>query len=264
MTYLPEILALTFLALAGLAAGSFANVLITRIPARASLASPSHCDQCHTRIARRDLIPIVSWLIRRTCRHCSHPIRARYPIIEAVTATAWIALGLWAGWTPILPLLLILATVSIALFVIDLDTMTLPNRLTYPTFWFTGIYLTVLAATTNSWPSLASAGLGALIYGGFFFALYVLTRGRGLGFGDVKLAPTLGAIIAWYSLPATIVGLFAAFVVGGLPIGVAMALGKIRKGIAIPFGPMLIGGAWIAVLFGDLLLTGYLALTGMA
>jgi len=145
-------------------------------------------------------------------------------------------------------------------FMIDLDTLTLPNVITYPSFLITTIYLSGYAALNSDWESLQNAGWGALIYFGFFFLLWFLTGGRGLGFGDVKLAPTLGAIIGWFSVPAAAVGIGAAFIVGGIPAGLAMALGWIKKGTPIPFGPMLLFGAWIAIFFGESIFNAYMTL----
>jgi leader peptidase (prepilin peptidase)/N-methyltransferase len=257
--YIAAGLALIF----GLVIGSFLNVVIYRVPMGAGLNGRSHCPKCDNQIRWYDNIPVVSWLVLRAkCRDCSSSISIRYPAIEALTGLSWLGITLffWESAPLLIPLLLLVSAASIALFFIDLDTLTLPNVITYPLFIVSATYLTGLAFATKSWESLASAGLGALIYFGFFFLMWFLTGGRGLGFGDVKLAPTLGALIGWFSAPAALVGIAGAFIIGGLPAGIAMATGIIKKGTQIPFGPMLLVGAWVGVLFGENILSAYMQL----
>jgi leader peptidase (prepilin peptidase) / N-methyltransferase len=252
---------LTFLFLFGITIGSFLNVVIYRVPNDENINGRSRCPKCEHQIRWYDNIPVLSWVfLRGKCRDCKARISIRYPLVELANGLAWLGLGLYFGLDPILPLFLILASATIALTMIDFDTMTLPNIITYPIFIFTAIYLAVLAFTTDSMDNLISAGLGALIYFVFFFAMWFLTGGRGLGFGDVKLAPTLGAMIGWFSLYGSVVGIMGAFIFGGLPAGIAMAVGLVKKGTQIPFGPMLILGAWVAVFFGESLSQAYLTL----
>jgi leader peptidase (prepilin peptidase)/N-methyltransferase len=245
----------------GITIGSFLNVVIYRIPNGGSLNGRSHCPKCDNQIRGYDNIPVLSWIfLRGKCRDCKESISIRYPLIELATGIFWLVLGVSFGYDPILPLLLILAAATIALTMIDFDTMTLPNVITYPIFILTAIYLPILAWLTDSWDNLVSAGLGSAIYFVFFFGLWFITGGKGLGFGDVKLAPTLGALIGWFSLHGTVVGIMGAFIFGGIPAGIIMAMGIIKKGTQIPFGPMLMLGAWVAVFFGESLSASYLTL----
>lgn len=251
----------TFLFLFGITIGSFLNVVIYRVPNEESINGRSNCPKCRHQIRAYDNIPILSWLfLAGKCRDCKASISPRYPLVELANGLAWVGLGLYFGLDPILPLLLILASATIALTMIDFDTMTLPNVITYPIFILTALYLAALAFYASDWDSLISAGLGALVYFGFFFLMWLLTGGRGLGFGDVKLAPTLGAMIGWLTLNGTFVGIMGAFILGGIPAGIVMALGIIKKGTQIPFGPMLILGAWVGLLFGESLSSAYLSL----
>lgn len=251
----------TFLFLFGLAIGSFLNVVIYRIPAGRNVNGRSHCPKCDNQISARDNIPVISWLLLRgKCRNCKSGISPRYPLVELATGLSWLGLGIFYGYDPILPLLLILVSASIALTMIDFDTMTLPNVITYPIFIITAIYLSVLGFASGDMASLLNALIGAGIYFAFFFLMWFLTGGRGLGFGDVKLAPTLGAIIGWYSVGGTFVGIMGAFILGGIPAGILLATGVVKKGTQIPFGPMLLVGAWAAVLFGEQLSNAYFSL----
>lgn len=245
----------------GLIIGSFLNVIIYRVPAGIGIGGRSHCPKCDTMIAAKDNIPVLAWLLLRgKCRSCSAPISKRYPLVELANGLAWAGLTAWQGPSAILPLLLFLASVSIALTMIDFDTMRLPDIITLPSLAATSIYLVVTAVLSGDTTRLAHATVGAAIYAAFFLAIYVGTRGRGLGFGDVKLAPTLGALVGWFSVGGVAVGIMAAFVVGGIPAGILLYSGVVKKGTAIPFGPMLILGAWTAVFFGPALWDSYAAL----
>jgi leader peptidase (prepilin peptidase)/N-methyltransferase len=251
----------TLLFLFGITIGSFLNVVIYRVPNGKNINGRSHCPRCDNQIRGYDNIPVFSWFILRgKCRDCKERISVRYPMVELGTGLFWVILGLAFGYDPILPLLLILASATVALTMIDFDTMTLPNVITYPIFIITAIYLPVLAWATDSWSNLISAGLGAVIYLGFFFGLWFLTGGKGLGFGDVKLAPTLGAMIGWFSLNGSVVGIMGAFILGGIPAGIILAMGILKKGSQIPFGPMLMLGAWVALFFGESISASYLSL----
>jgi leader peptidase (prepilin peptidase)/N-methyltransferase len=261
MEFLITAYLITFLFLFGITIGSFLNVVIYRVPNGGNINGRSNCPKCNHQIRAYDNIPVLSWiLLAGKCRDCKASISPRYPLVELANGLAWVGLGLFFGLDPILPLLLILASATITLTMIDFDTMTLPNVITYPIFILTVVYLTALAFYTSDWDSLISAGLGALVYFAFFFLMWFLTGGRGLGFGDVKLAPTLGAMIGWFTLNGTFVGIMGAFILGGIPAGIVMALGIIKKGTQIPFGPMLILGAWVGLLFGESLSSAYLSL----
>lgn len=248
----------------GLLIGSFLNVVIYRVPQGMTLGGRSMCPHCQHQIRAWDNIPVLSWLILRgRCRDCAAPISPRYPLVEASTAAAWIGVTLWGAGTgnaALVPLLLIFASVSIALTLIDFDTMRLPDVLVIPMTAITAIYLTVLAWTTNQWDHLLSAAGGAAAMFAFFLLLHVGSKGRGLGFGDVKLSITLGALLGWFGYPTVIVGVFAAFLIGGLPAAFLMLIRKLKAGMHIPFGPMLLAGTWIGILWGTQLSDLYLQL----
>lgn len=247
----------------GLAIGSFLNVVIYRVPNKMSLNGRSHCPKCDSQIRAYDNIPVLSWLILGAkCRGCKQPISWRYPFIEALHTIAWVSIVIFFGPTIpyLVPLLLFFASVSLALLMIDFDTLTLPNSIVYPTIIITYAYLAVYAAFTGAWGSLGQAGLASLALTGFYFLIYVLSRGRGLGFGDVKLALALGALLGWFGWGAVIIGTFSAFVIGGIPGAILMATGVLKRGKPIPFGPMLLIGAWVGIAFGEPLWNAYLTL----
>jgi len=250
----------------GLAVGSFLNVVIYRVPAGESVVSPpSRCRSCGVRIRNRHNIPVFGWLLLRgTCYDCKAPISARYPLVEAATgglfaAVTWRLLAIDLPWA--LAAYLYLAAAGIALAMIDIDVKRLPDKIVLPSYAVVAVLLTVAAIGDHDWWPLARAAIGAGSLFAFYFAL-VLAYPAGMGFGDVKLAGVLGALMGYLSWSALIVATFGAFLLGAV-VGVTLILAS-RGGrkTAIPFGPFMIGAALITVFSGGWLAHGYLRLMG--
>jgi leader peptidase (prepilin peptidase)/N-methyltransferase len=259
----------------GLAIGSFLNVVVWRVPRQLSLVAPaSACPNCGHEIRRRDNVPVVSWLVLgRKCRDCATPISARYPLIEIATAAFFVVVALLllingvtgapsgtASWS--LAAFLYLAAVSVALAAIDLDLKKLPDRIVLPSIVVGIVLLAVGTIGTGDWWMLARALIGGAALFAFYFIL-LMVYPKGMGFGDVKLAALLGLYLGWLGWGNLIVGAFAAFLLGGL-FSIGLLLFRKAKGkTAIPFGPWMLLGAWIGILFGTTITTGYLALFGL-
>ena len=158
-----ELLAVVFITLAGLAIGSFLNVVIWRVPRGESIVSPpSHCPQCDAEIRGRDNIPVASWLLLRgRCRDCGARISARYPGVELLTGVLFLLVTLAIGLTWELPAYLYLTAVGVALAFIDLDTRRLPNVMTLPSYPILAALLLIPAAVDGSWGDYGRAMLGA-------------------------------------------------------------------------------------------------------
>jgi leader peptidase (prepilin peptidase)/N-methyltransferase len=240
--------------LLGLAVGSFANVVIHRVPRREPVARPaSRCPACGAPIAWRDNLPVVGWLLLRgRCRACRAPISVRYPLVELATGLLWffltlrlVSIGL--GWA--VPAYLALAFICVVLAVIDANTRLLPNRITYPAFPVMLGLLLVASVGLGDLGRLARGLLAAAVVGAFFLALALISP-RGMGLGDVKLAPTLGLALGWLSWGAVAVGLFAGFLLGGLAGLAAIGLLGLTRKSLLPFGPWLVTGALLGVLAG--------------
>lgn len=250
--------------LVGLAIGSFLNVVIWRVPRGQSVvAPPSACPGCGSQLLRRDNIPVVSWLLLRgRCRSCKKPISARYPIIEAVTALLFVLVAWWRGLEADLPALLLLAALSIALAAIDLELHRLPDPLVLTLAVGGGVLLVAATALTRhetGWWPLARGGLGLLILGGFYAAVKIAVP-HGMGLGDVKLALPLGLYLGWYGWGSLAVGWFAAFLVGGAVSIALLVTRKVGRKGGIPFGPWMLVGAWVGIVWGHAIADGYLAL----
>jgi len=255
------------LALVGLVVGSSLNVVIVRVPAGESAFSPrSKCPNCVTERSTRDSIPLLGWiLLRGSCRTCAMPISVRFPIVELVTALVWAGLtahAFAAGILGLLPLLLVSSAILIALFVIDLEHKRLPDALTYLMYPVAAVGLLVDGLITGSWQggsALVGAGIWLMSIGG----IWLLSGGRGMGMGDVKLAPTLGLILGWVGVGSSVVGLMSAWLIGGFVAITLMLTRRARKGTTIPFGPFLIVGFAVGLLFGADITEAYLDSLGL-
>jgi leader peptidase (prepilin peptidase) / N-methyltransferase len=270
-----------FFTLIGLLVGSFLNVVIGRLPKALfayweacekqspddltpvphwlpSLWRPaSSCPKCGHRIRWYENIPIASWIfLRAKCSACATPISVRYPLIEAAGALAALAPALAFGPGGKALAAMVLLWVLIALTMIDLDTMQLPDVLTLPLMW-----LGLLLNTTQLFVPLADAVVGAAAGYLSLWAVYwlfrLLAHKEGMGYGDFKLLAALGAWMGWQMLPAMI--LLSSVV--GAAVGIFMIAGR-RLGWSQPlgFGPYLAGAGALALFIGPQINQWYLGL----
>jgi len=236
----------------GLLIGSFLNVVVWRLPRGESLSHPgSHCPVCNHAIRPYDNIPVVSWLILRgRCRDCGTRISARYPLVEAATGLLFALTAWWVGLSVLLPFALWFMAANIALFLIDLEVKRLPNSLTLSTYLVVVAGFTLTAALEDSWPALVRALIGGLALS-LVYALLAAFFPRGMGWGDAKLALSLGSAMAWVGWGPLVVGGFGAFVLGAVWGIAAIAAGKAGRKSALPFGPFMIVAALLAIGWGQ-------------
>ena len=234
-------------AVLGLAVGSFLNVVIHRVPRDESLVRPgSRCPHCGSAVRRRHNVPVFGWLLLRgRCADCRAPISARYPLVEAGTAVLFVAVTARFGLSWELPAYLYLAAIAIALAAIDLDVLRLPNAIVLPSYAVAAVLLAPAAVAHGDGAALlrgliAAAGLW------LFYRILALVP-RGMGGGDVKLAPLLGFHLGFLGWSAVAVGAFVPFLLGGV-IGAGLLASRLagRKS-RIPFGPAMLAGAFLAV-----------------
>jgi leader peptidase (prepilin peptidase)/N-methyltransferase len=244
-------------AVLGLMIGSFLTVVVDRVPKHESVVRPrSRCPGCGAQVRTRDNVPVVSWLVLRgRCRSCGERISVRYPLIEAGTAAAFVAIGLVYDDLYVASMLAAFAALLIAVSVIDLEHKIIPNRITYPAFPVFAAVI-VLGWLLDRPLDPPRAGIGLLAYGGFYFAIAMIAP-RGLGMGDVKLAALIGLVLGSLGLRYVGVAAGAAILAGGLGAIAALAVGRGRKA-AIPFGPYLAAGALIAIVWGAPIADWYL------
>jgi len=239
-------------ALYGLLFGSFLTVVVDRVPRGASIVQPgSACGNCGLRLGVRDLIPVFSWLaLRGKCRQCHTSIGVEPLVLELSTSllfgiTAW-HFGL--SWRT--PAFCALVVGLVGLSWIDLRTKRLPREIIYATA-SVGVPLLVVAALVEHQPKrIWMLLLGAAINLAIMAAIYVLSRG-GMGDGDVRLSPLLGAFLGFLNPGLAPVGLFYGFLLGAIASVPLLITRKADRRTALPFGPFLALGAYLAIFFGQ-------------
>jgi leader peptidase (prepilin peptidase) / N-methyltransferase len=226
----------------GLIAGSFANVVIHRVPLRQSVVWPvSHCPACGAPIEARDNVPLLSYVVLRgRCRNCKGRISVRYPLVEALTGVLFAAAAYEFGLGLDLLSALALILTLVALAGIDLEHRLLPNAIVGPAALI-GFTLSVLESPQRWWVYLVSA----LAVAGGLFALALAYPG-GMGMGDVKMGGMLGAFLGPYAALAVFLGALCGAITGGL----LMAAGRMQRRGPLPFGVFMALGGIVALFFG--------------
>lgn len=245
--------------LGGLLLGSFANVVIHRVPRKESIIRPgSRCPSCGAAVGARDNLPLVSWLaLKGRCRHCSARISPRYPIVELLTGVVFALITDWAPEATDLIAFLPFAWVLVVLAFIDLEHKILPNVIVLPSVVGMTVLLAIAAALgpgIGAWVRALGGGAAGFAV---FLALAIISP-RGMGMGDVKLAAVLGLALGYVAWARVFVGFFMGFLTGALG-GLVLVAAK-RAGIKaeVPFGPYLALGALIALLWGEPLVDAWL------
>jgi leader peptidase (prepilin peptidase)/N-methyltransferase len=252
----------------GASVGSFINVVVYRLPAGLSILwPPSRCPHCLHQLGKRENVPVLGWLwLRGHCHHCKSKISVRYPVVEAATGLLFLlvfwtfevsveTLGYWAFCSWLL-----------ALSLIDLDTMTLPNPLTQSGL-VAGLVFKVVAGFIPEANGVGAvnqliSGIVGAVLGLWLFDLIttvgsIVLGQAAMGGGDAKLAAMLGAWLGWkYLLLAGFLGCGVGAFVGGA----AIASGALLRRQPIPFGPFLALGAVITLFGGEAILSAYLRL----
>jgi leader peptidase (prepilin peptidase)/N-methyltransferase len=217
----------------GLIVGSFANVVIHRVPREESIVSPpSRCPQCGASIRPWQNVPVLSWIfLLGRCAHCRAPISARYPAVEALHGVGFVLLLLKFGPTPFLPALLFFYSAMIILAFIDWDVQMLPNVLTLPGVLI-GLGGSLLPGALIGWRESAIAAAAGYLAFAAIARGYLALRGiEGLGEGDWKLAAFMGAFLG---VPGLLLAVFLACV-SGLAYGLVQAL-KLRAASSVENG----------------------------
>lgn len=261
------VLTSVFLFIFGTAIGSFLNVIIYRsIQDESWVSGRSKCEHCKKPIAWYDNIPLLSYcILRGKCRQCESKISISHLVVESLTGTLFVW-WYWGGslffkltqqpFAVLQPLFwLFVAVILVLIFFTDYWYYLIPDIATVLLFVATVLYRSVLLVYGEYQASdlyntvVVTAGITL-----FFFLLWYLTKGKGMGFGDVKLVVPLGLLLGW---PNSLVAMMLAFILGAV-VGVILLLfsGKSMKH-AVPFGPFLIIGTAIALLWGDVLVQNY-------
>jgi leader peptidase (prepilin peptidase)/N-methyltransferase len=254
--------------LAGIAVGSFLNVVADRLPAGQSIISPpSHCPNCQRRIVFKDLVPVFSYiLLKGRCRYCGSAIPVRSLIVELGTGFLFAFLYWHYGLSWELAIVIVYSCLFIVLIVTDLEHGVLPNKIVYP-----GMIIALVFAGLGTIPGfepsfiansilrfselwIVNAAIGGGVGFVILFIIAIIFRG-GMGWGDVKLAGLMGLAAGF---PLILVAIFLAVVTGGLVAIILLLLKVKRRKDAIPFGPFLAVAAMATLFWGNDLLHWYL------
>lgn len=289
-----------FLFIIGLAAGSFLNVVTLRYKedekfSLKTIGGRSHCPRCGKILKWYELIPVLSFFIQRgRCRNCKAKLSIQYPLVEIITALGFVFIpGYFASngfsifgaafygefWPIVVASIIWLAAflIFISISIIDFRLMIIPDganialgflgilsiifqayvlKLNSPTS-FLGYYSRFFPVIDNFWLNHLAAVLAGII---FFGAIIFFSRGRAMGFGDLKLIAALGVIFSW---PDIIIVIALSFIVGSLYSAFLML--KKRKGMKdfVPFGPFIIIASLLVFFFGLQLIELYFKLFGI-
>ena len=242
----------------GLIIGSFSNVCIYRIPKNESIVFPaSHCPNCHTPIKAIDNVPILSFLLLKgKCRKCGEKISIRYPVVEFLTGAIYLLIFLIYGRSYQTLIYALLSSALIIISFIDLDVQIIPDEISLP-----GIVIGLALSFIVPYISYLNSLLGIIAGGGIIFLIALaglaIFKKEAMGGGDVKLSAMIGAFIGWKYI---IVSLFVGFFIGAIA-GILLILLKIRnRDDLVPFGPFIVLGSFITLLWGENILSWYLGL----
>jgi len=234
-----------FIFILGLSIGSFLNVLIDRLPKNQSIRGRSYCDHCKKQIKNIDLVPIFSYLaLKGKCRFCHKKISIQYPLIELLTGTLFVLSFVFMKDNEIIIRVLNLAIISafIVIFFSDLKYQMIPDQIVIFTF-VTSVLLLIFKNLTFGLISLRLLEGIVIVFP--IYLIYFFSKGKSMGFGDVKLTFVIGFLLG---VQKGIISLYIAFITGAI-IGIYLLIFKsktLKSKIAL--GPFLVLGASIVFL----------------
>lgn len=265
-----EIFALILIIIVGLAFGSFANVLIYRIPKDRSIIKPrSSCPECGSEIFWYDNIPLISWIILKgKCRNCRSPIPVKYPLVEALSAIIFVISYLLFGLSINSLVATLFLYVLLVVSFIDLEVRIIPNKIIYPAILI-AISLSAIFYLIGKplLPLLGRKSLATSFFSGLAVFLLILIidflgrivyKKEGIGAGDIKLSFFMGIILGYHVFLAV----FFAFLLGAVIGLLTLTIRKKRKNddAYMPMGPFLSLGSFLAIVCGEKILNWYLRL----
>lgn len=251
---LPTILLYILIFLYGIIIGSFLNVCICRIPKKENIVTTrSHCTSCGNQLKWYDLIPLFSWLaLGGRCRKCKARISVQYPIIEALNGILWLIIFSVCGFRIETALYCMMASALLALSVIDFRTYEIPLGFN---LMIAALGLIRVLTDLSNWSEYV---IGFFAVSVPLYVIYLITKGRGIGGGDIKLMAAAGLLLGWkLILPAFLLGCILGSVIHLLRMRFSSAAN------VLAMGPYLSAGILIAALWGNRLLSWYLGLYGL-
>lgn len=251
---LPTILLYIMIFLYGIIIGSFLNVCICRIPKKENIVTVrSHCMNCGYQLKWYDLIPLFSYLaLGGRCRKCKTRISVQYPAVEALNGILYLMVFIRFGMSVDSLLYCLLFSALLTLSVIDFRTYEIPAGINY---FILTIGLVHMAYDYTHWQGYVAGFLSVSV---FLYFIYLVTRGRGIGGGDIKLMAASGLMLGWkLIIPAFLLGC----ITGSVCHLIRMRISKADHVLAM--GPYLSVGVMIMALWGKDLISWYMGYLGL-
>ena len=274
-----------FIFVLGLIIGSFLNVVIYRLEGEEKIINDrSRCPRCKHILAWYDLIPVLSFVfLKGKCRYCGRKISWQYPTVEIATAIMFILIFNFIFKTSLYPILVkegvypisniqypilyllfwfYISSTFIIIFAYDLKHYIIPDKIIYPAIiatmgfnLFSNFQFPISNFQSIFNSQFSNFLFAAIIAGLFFLSIVIITKGKGMGCGDIKLAFLMGLLLGW---PLVIIAVFSSFILGSI-VGIFLILaGKKKMKIMIPFGPFLVIGTFLALFWGEKIIKWYL------
>ena len=251
MLLLLEIVPYIVIFIFGITIGSFLNVCIYRIPLHQSIVTvSSHCMTCGRKLKWYDMIPVFSWLLLGgKCRNCKSKISRQYPVIESLNGILYVVICLVNGMDLFSLIYCLMTSALLTLSLIDWRTYEIPPGIN------AFLFILGVAAAVLDRGNLLSHLAGMVCVRGFLGILYLISRGRAIGGGDIKLMFACGLILGWKLI-------ILAFLLGCI-IGSVIHLVRIRvqgEGHVLAMGPYLSAGIFLTALWGNAWISWYISL----
>lgn len=250
----------------GLIVGSFLNSVIYRLGEESFLEGRSYCPNCEHELQWKDLVPLLSFaVLKGKCRYCGHKISWQYPSVELSTGLLfglvfYVVQGTVFSWVdlPVLLFWLVIFSALLVVFVYDLKHYIIPDSVLLFVLVVTGVWYAIgFSFGYYSICTITSNLLSGVLAAAPFLLIVLASKGKWMGMGDAKLTFVLGVLLGW---PEIAVGMFSAFMIGGIIGIVLLVVGKKELKSKLAFGPLLILGALIGWAWGQPILSWYLSL----
>lgn len=249
----------------GLIVGSFLNVVINRLKLKESLGGRSHCPHCKKELKAIHLVPLLSFVwLGGKCAYCKKPISPQYALVEGGTALTFAFVQMQFGFfTPDTVFLWVITAMLIVIGVYDFKHFIIPDKIVFPGIAVALLYVLYKdfsAGCMVSWDCATVSGLvGVAIIAGFFLSQYIVSQGRWIGFGDVKLGIMLGLVAGFID---SLVLLMIAYMSGAFVGIILIGLGKKSYSSKMPFGTFLVAAGIITAIWGSHIANWYITLLG--
>lgn len=243
-----------FVFLFGIITGSFLNVCIFRIPLKEEVVKThSHCMTCGYRLQWYDLVPLFSFLfLRGRCRKCHTKLSLQYPLVEGLNGALYVIVFLANGWNLMSVVYCLLTSALIVLSVIDFRTMEIPDGINL------FVFLLGIAGAVYDRANWKEHLIGMFSVAGFLLVIYLVTVGRGIGGGDIKLMAGAGLLLGW---KASIVAFLLGCILGSMIHVIRMKISQAEHRLAL--GPYLSMGIWLTAMWGQFVIDWYFGLLGL-